>query len=153
MTTSGCIAPCSFVTLHYRLSGAVGDVINTFGGAPATFTLGSGALAPVLEAQLLGLTEGSHAVFDLAPGAVFGVRNADLLQWLSRETLSTQGDDDAQYEIGDVVQFPTPDGQGAFAGSVRAHRQDERGAAVLLDFNHPLAGQGVRFEVQVIGVL
>ena len=48
-----------------------------------------------------------------------------------------------------MVQFPTPDGQGAYAGVVR-----ELGADWLLfDFNHPLAGQPVRFEVQLLGVL
>jgi len=48
-----------------------------------------------------------------------------------------------------VVQFPTPDGQGAYAGVVR----EVGGDWLLFDFNHPLAGQPVRFEVHVIGVL
>ena len=51
---------------------------------------------------------------------------------------------------GDVVQFPTPDGTGSYAGAVQQVRDD---GAVLFDFNHPLAGQPVRFEVHVIGVL
>jgi FKBP-type peptidyl-prolyl cis-trans isomerase SlpA len=55
--------------------------------------------------------------------------------------------------VGDVVQFPTPDGQGQFAGAVCQLRSDARGEAVLFDFNHPLAGQPVTFEVQLIGVL
>ena len=55
--------------------------------------------------------------------------------------------------VGDVVQFPTPDAQGQFAGAVRDLRQDQRGEAVLFDFNHPLAGQPVTFEVHVIGIL
>jgi len=42
--------------------------------------------------------------------------------------------------MGDVVQFPTPDGKGQFAGAVRQFRADEKGEAVLSDFNHPLAG-------------
>ena len=53
--------------------------------------------------------------------------------------------------MGDVVQFPTPDGQGAFAGVVR--EMDAAGEWALFDFNHPLAGQPVTFEVQLIGVL
>ena len=52
-----------------------------------------------------------------------------------------------------MVQFPTPDAQGQFAGAVRDLRQDQRGEAVLFDFNHPLAGQPVTFEVHVIGIL
>jgi FKBP-type peptidyl-prolyl cis-trans isomerase SlpA len=52
--------------------------------------------------------------------------------------------------VGDVVQFPTPDGLGQYAGAVQQVRGD---GAVQFDFNHPLAGQAVVFEVQVIGVL
>ena len=48
----------SFLTLHYRLSGEHGDVINTFGGQPATLSMGDGALAEPLEQRLLGLAEG-----------------------------------------------------------------------------------------------
>jgi FKBP-type peptidyl-prolyl cis-trans isomerase SlpA len=53
------------------------------------------------------------------------------------------------YAPGDVVQFPTPDGQRPVRG------RGARGGPdwLLFDFNHPLAGQPVRFEVQVIGVL
>jgi FKBP-type peptidyl-prolyl cis-trans isomerase SlpA len=53
--------------------------------------------------------------------------------------------------VGDVVQFPTPDGTGSYAG--RGARVGEDDRAVLFDFNHPLAGQPVTFEVQLIGVL
>jgi FKBP-type peptidyl-prolyl cis-trans isomerase SlpA len=148
-----CVQPGSFLTLHYRLSGPAGDVINTFGGQPATLTLGTGELAPAVEAQLLGLPEGSRATFELPAGAAFGERNPDMLQWLARQVLREMGDPQDQYQVGDVVQFPTPDGQGQFAGAVRQLRTDERGEAVLFDFNHPLAGQAVTFEVHVIGVL
>jgi FKBP-type peptidyl-prolyl cis-trans isomerase SlpA len=47
------------------------------------------------------------------------------------------------------VQFPTPDGHGAYAGVVR----EVGGDWLLFDFNHPLAGQPVRLDVHVIGVL
>jgi FKBP-type peptidyl-prolyl cis-trans isomerase SlpA len=59
------------------------------------------------------------------------------------------GDADAHYDVGDVVQFPTPDGAGSYAGLVR----DKGDGWLLFDFNHPLAGQAVQFEVQVLGVL
>ena len=148
-----CVESDSFLTLHYRLAGPAGDLINTFAGKPATLTLGSGALSPALEAHLLGLSEGSRASFDLAPGAAFGERNPDMLQWLARHVLLEMGDAAESYAEGDVVQFPTPDGQGRFAGTVRQLRSDDRGEAVLFDFNHPLAGQAVVFEVHVIGVI
>ena len=148
-----CVQSDSFITLHYRLAGPAGELINTFAGKPATLTLGSGALSPALEAHLLGLNEGSHANFDLPAGAAFGERNPDMLQWLARQVLLDMGDAAESYAVGDVVQFPTPDGQGRFAGTVRQLRSDARGDAVLFDFNHPLAGQPVTFEVHVIGVL
>ena len=147
MTT---VDPGSFLTLHYRLAGPQGDVVSTFGGKPATLTLGTGELSPAVEERLVGLEEGAHASFDLPAGAAFGERNPDMVQWLARRELDSMGDPNERYEVGDVVQLPTPDGLGQFAGVVQAVRDD---GALRLDFNHPLAGQPVTFEVQIIGVL
>ncbi len=152
-TTPAKIQPGSFLTLHYRLSGAAGDVINTFNDKPATLTLGTGELAPALEQHLIGLAEGSHVTFELPAGEAFGPHNPDMLQWLARRELIDMGEPDEVYQVGDVLQFPTPDGSGKFAGSVQGFRSDDKGEAVLFDFNHPLAGKPVTFEVQVIGVL
>ena len=152
-TTSPLVQAGSFLTLHYRLAGPAGEIINTFGGQPATLTLGTGALSPAVEAYLLGLPEDSRTTFELPAGVAFGQRNPDMLQWMARKVLTDMGDKNAEYQVGDVVQFPTPDGQGQFAGAVCQLRSDDRGEAVLFDFNHPLAGQPVTFEVQLIGVL
>jgi FKBP-type peptidyl-prolyl cis-trans isomerase SlpA len=138
------------LTLHYRLTGPQGDaIVDTFNDKPATLSLGSGELAPAMEARLIGLEEGVRARFELAPGEAFGERNPELQQWVKRSLLQQLGDPDEQYHVGDVVQFPTPDGRGSYAGVVRELGHD----AVLFDFNHPLAGVAVGFEVQVIGVL
>ncbi|MBT9487421.1 MAG: FKBP-type peptidyl-prolyl cis-trans isomerase [Rubrivivax sp.] len=140
----------SFLTLHYRLTGPDGaDVVSTFGDKPATLSLGAGQLAPAIEAMLLGLPEGAHERFDLPAGAAYGDRNPELQQRVRRSLLAELGDPDAEYQVGDVVSFPTPDGQGAYAGVVRETADDW----LLFDFNHPLAGQPVRFEVQLLGVL
>jgi FKBP-type peptidyl-prolyl cis-trans isomerase SlpA len=139
----------SFLTLHYRLSGPQGDIINTFGDKPATLSLGTGELSPAVEQRLMGLEEGTRATFELAAGEAFGERKADMVQWVARKLLTSLGDPDEQYSVGDVVQFPTPDGMGSYAGAVQQVRAD----AVLFDFNHPLASQPVSFEVQLIGVL
>lgn len=139
----------SFVTLHYRLSGAQGDIINTFDDKPATLSIGSGELTPALEQRLIGLTDGDHQTFDLSPGEAFGQRNPEMLQWVSKSILKEFGDPDEQYQIGDVVQFPAPTGKGAFAGAIQQVADD----AVLFDFNHPLADQALTFEVKIIGVL
>lgn len=145
------VQPGSFLTLHYRLAGPAGDVINTFNDKPATLTLGNGELSPALEQRLLGLEEGTRASFDLAAGEAFGPRNAEMQQWVARQMLSELGDPDEQYALGDVATFPTPDGQGSYAGSVVEVRESD--GAVRFDFNHPLAGQPVTFEVEVIGAL
>jgi FKBP-type peptidyl-prolyl cis-trans isomerase SlpA len=140
----------SFLTLHYRLAGPDGaDIINTFADKPATLSLGTGELAPAMESRLIGLPEGTRTTFQLAPGEAFGERNAELLQRVKRGLLDELGDPDESYHVGDVVQFPTPDGQGAYAGVVREIGDEW----LLFDFNHPLAGQPVTFEVQLIGVL
>ena len=147
MTT---VEPASFLTLHYRLAGPQGDVINTFGGPPATLSLGAGELSPAVEQRLIGLEEGVRATFQIPAGEAFGERNPDMQQWLARKELDAMGDPDERYAVGEVVQLPTPDGQGQFAAVVQAVRED---GALRLDFNHPLAGQPVTFEVQLIGVL
>jgi FKBP-type peptidyl-prolyl cis-trans isomerase SlpA len=51
------------------------------------------------------------------------------------------------------VQFPTPDGQSSYAGVVREAGTSDGGDWLLFDFNHPLAGCPVRFDVRLIGVL
>ena len=102
-----------------------------------------------MERRLLGLPEGTRTVFSLAAGEAFGDRNPEMLQRVKRSLLAELGDPDAEYRVGDVVQFPTPDGSGSYAGVVR----DTGDAWLLFDFNHPLAGQPVTFEVHVIGVL
>ncbi len=144
------VQPGSFLTLHYRLAGPDGQaVVDTFDDKPATLSLGAGQLAPALEAQLLGLAEGTRQRFELPAGAAFGERNPQMLQRVKRTLLAELGDPDADYAVGDVVQFPTPDGAPGFAGVVREEGPDW----LLFDFNHPLAGQPVSFEVQLLGVL
>jgi FKBP-type peptidyl-prolyl cis-trans isomerase SlpA len=144
------VRPDSHLTLHYRISLARtgDDVISTFSDRPATLTLGLGQLVEPLERCLLGLREGEAAHFDLAPEQAFGPRNPALLQRVSRAMLETHGERGAGYAPGDLLDFAAPDG-GRYAGVVK--EVDETGA--LLDFNHPLAGQPIRFEVRILGVL
>ena len=144
------VEPGSFLTLHYRLAGPQGDIINTFGDKPATLSLGSGELTPAVEQRLLGLQEGTRTTLEIPAGEAFGERNPDMQQWVARKLLSELGDPMEKYAPGDVVQFPTPDGLGSYAGTVLEVAAD---GAVLFDFNHPLAGQPVTFEVHLIGVL
>ena len=144
------VQPGSFLTLHYRLAGPDGqDVVSTFHDKPATLSLGTGQLAPAIEACLLGMAEGAHETLELPAGAAFGEHNPGLLQRVKLSLLHEFGEPDARYEPGDVVQFPSPNGAPGPAGMVREVGPDW----LLFDFNHPLAGRPVRFEVKLLGVL
>ncbi|MEO0314300.1 MAG: hypothetical protein RI928_756 [Pseudomonadota bacterium] len=143
------VTQSTFLTLHYRLSTLEGqDIVSTFEENPATLQVGSGQLAPFLESCLLGLPEGAHQSFELTADQAFGPRNPDLLQRVSLSTLRENSDPDQIYSVGDLVDFAAPGG-GQFAGVLL--EMSERDA--LFDFNHPLAGQAVKFEVRIIGVL
>ena len=82
----------SFLTLHYRLSGPAGDVINTFNDKPATLSLGAGELSPAVEQRLLGLAEGTRTTFEMPAGEAFGERNGDMMQWVARKLMNELGD-------------------------------------------------------------
>ncbi len=143
------VTASAYLTLHYRLATAQGtDLITTFAGNPATLMLGQGQLAPFLEDCLIGMEEGAHQTFTLAPGQAFGERNAELIRDVTRATLDENSVPGTDYRIGDLVDFAAPGG-GRFAGVLRELRDD----AATFDFNHPLAGQSLQFEVKLISVL
>lgn len=154
--TNPTIAADSFVTLHYRISltqAADGDFLNTdflntFEGKPATLQMGAGQLAPPLEEKMIGLPQGAHTVFELPPGSAYGERNPELLQRVSRKLLTEQSELGTEFMPGDVVEFAAPGG-GRYAGVLK----ELDGEGALFDFNHPLAGQALRFEVKVLSVL
>ncbi|HJV00934.1 MAG TPA: peptidylprolyl isomerase [Burkholderiaceae bacterium] len=143
------VTKSAYLTLHYRLATLDGtDIVTTFNGNPATLMLGQGQLAPFLEDCLLGLPEGTHKTFELAPAQGFGERNPELVRLVSRATLDENSDPEAEYKVGDLIDFAAPGG-GRFAGVLREIGEE----SALFDFNHPLAGQSLRFEVNLISVL
>ena len=143
----------AFLTLHYRLCGPEGQAwIDTFADKPATLSLDGGQLSPALEACLMGMQEGERKIFELPAGVAFGEHDPDKVQWVARKLLVELGADVDALGEGDVIQFPSPHGDGAhIAGSVVALREDR--SAWRFDFNHPLAGRATTFEVQLIVVL
>ncbi len=143
------VKPGSHVTLHYRLALADGaDIVNTFSDKPATLLLGAGQLAPSLEEILTGLKAGDHSTFRLAPEQAFGPRNPDMIQRVSLATLRENGMVGDDFAPGDLIEFNAPDG-GRYAGVLKEIGE----TAALFDFNHPLAGQALTFEVKIIGIL
>lgn len=139
--------PSSHLTLHYRIALAEAphaEVLSTFGGNPATLVLGSGELAPALEDCLVGLAGGESRVFHLPPGKAFGAYRDELLKTLPAEAFP----DAVVPRPGQVMEFAGPGGA-RIAGLVRETGNGE----ALVDFNHPLAGRPVRFEVEILAVL
>ena len=139
------IQPDSFLTLHYRLTTQDGEeVVSTFDLGPATIQLGNGELNENLEVCLVGLKPGEHAVFEVPAEAGFGQHNPGLVQRIARNALPVGAD----LKENTLIEFTSPEGA-EFAGFVR--ELDDTHA--LMDFNHPLAGKSLRFEVQILGLL
>ena len=135
----------SFLTLHYRISALDGEeFLSTFDMSPATLQMGSGQLAENLESVLIGLSAHERFVFQLEPNEAFGQHNDRLVERISRSGLPAE----MELKENSVVEFTAPNG-GTFAGFLR--QLDPTHA--LFDFNHPMAGKTIRFEVEIIGIM
>ena len=135
----------SYLTLHYRITAVDGEeFLSTFDMSPATLQMGSGQLADPLESVLIGLPAHERFVFELEPEEAFGQYNPRLVERLARGSLPA----DMELKENSVVEFTAPSG-GAFAGFLR----ELDATHALFDFNHPMAGKTIRFEVQIIGIM
>jgi len=136
----------SLVTLHYRIATSDNntEMVSTFAATPATLQLGNGELAATLEACLAGLAVGEHRTFTLAPEQAFGVHNPQMVGRVPRDALPPA----AEPKLYEPVSLTAEDGSSYSALVVELDEE-----CVLLDFNHPLAGKSIMFEVKVIGIL
>ena len=145
ITASEAITATSFVTLHYRVSLDDGtEVISTFGMNPATLQMGAGQLSTNLENCLLGLEAEEERHFELEAGLAYGARNPLLLQKIERASLPAS----VKLIVGQPIHLTSDTGI-PYAGMIEAV-DDEW---VTVDFNHPLAGRKIFFDVAIIGVL
>lgn len=131
------------VTLHFTLKLEDGtEVDSTRDKQPATFQFGDGNLPPGFEAPIKGLTDGDTGSYTIVPEHAFGQRNPQNVQRIPRDSF-----EGPELEEGLVMSFADANG-GELPGVVTGI--DDR--HVEVDFNHPLAGRTLTFEVEVIEV-
>lgn len=132
------------VTLHFALSLEDGTAVDSnFEGEPATFKVGDGSLLPGFEQVLMGLEAGASESFSILPEQGFGQPNPNNLQQMDRREF----DPGLNLEPGLVLSFA--DANQAELPGVVAEMNDE---FVTIDFNHPLAGRTIQFDVKIISV-
>lgn len=138
------IGPGKKVTLHFSVALANGEVVDSTRtkNAPAEFVVGDGSLLPGFEKALFGLKEGDRRSVFIDARHGFGDWNPDNQQVFTKVQFSGM-----KLEPGLVISFA--DKSGELPGVVK-----EVGAeTVTVDFNHPLAGRDLVFEVDIIRVM
>ncbi|QIB66346.1 FKBP-type peptidyl-prolyl cis-trans isomerase [Kineobactrum salinum] len=116
------------------------EVDSNFGGEPVDFVVGDGSLLPGFERRLFGMSPGQRQMFTVPPEDAFGQPNNNNVQVISREHF----DEEAELEIGLLFSFADAGG-GELPGLVVGFDEEE----VTVDFNHPLSGRTILFDVLV----
>ena len=133
----------STVTLHFSLKFDNGEVVDSnFEKDPATFTIGDGSLLPGFERVLFGLKDADKRTFEILPEQGFGTPNEQNIQVMPRSQF-----DSMELDYGVLVIFKDAAG-GEMPGVVKAFNDQQ----VTIDFNHPLAGKVITFDVEIIQV-
>lgn len=138
------VGPGTKVTLHFSLTFANGDVIDSnFERDPATFTVGDGSLLVGFEKAIFGMQEGDRDTFLIKPEEGFGQRNPNNIQEIARDQF---GED---IELSEGLMLSFADAQKTELPGVVQRFDDER---VIVDFNHPLAGREILFDVAILRI-
>jgi FKBP-type peptidyl-prolyl cis-trans isomerase SlpA len=116
------------------------EVDSNFGGEAVSFAVGDGSLLPGFERQLMGMQPGERKLFQVLPEDAFGQPNENNVQRIPRNGF----DDAMELELGLVCSFADAAG-GEVPGMVVAFDESE----VTVDFNHPLAGRTILFDVHI----
>lgn len=138
------IGPGTKVTLHFALRLQDGEVIDSnFEREPATFVVGDGNLLPGFEKAIFGLLEGERKTLTITPEQGFGQRNPNNLQEFARSEFAP----DMELKEGLVLSFS--DAQKTELPGVVSHFDEQ---VVIVDFNHPLAGREIVFDVAILKI-
>ena len=130
------------ITLHFEIRLQNGDVVDSnFASQPATFTVGDGNMLAGFEAAIFGLKAGDRQIFKITPEHGFGMPNPSNIQKVGRESFSG-----IELEAGLVIGFQ--DASGELPGVVVSFDDIN----VEVDFNHPLAGKDLEFEVEILQI-
>ncbi|WP_415902250.1 FKBP-type peptidyl-prolyl cis-trans isomerase [Neptuniibacter sp. QD29_5] len=137
------IGPGKTVTLHFAIKLEDGQIIDSnFEAEPATFTVGDGNLLEGFEKALFGLEEGTKQTLKILPENGFGMSNPSNVQNIPRSQFEGM-----ELEQGLVISFADA-GNGELPGVI-AEFDDK---IVSVDFNHPLAGKKLDFQVEILQV-
>ena len=137
------IGPDKEVTLHFALKLENGDVVDsTFDKQPATFKVGDGNLLPGFEVALYGFKAGDKRSLQIEPENAFGQPNPQNVQVMPRGQFQ-----DMELSVGLLIIFNDA-ANAELPGIVRAFDEQQ----VTIDFNHPLAGKTLSFDVEIIEV-
>lgn len=133
----------SQVTLHFALKLESGEVVDsTFGKQPATFAVGDGNLLPGFENALFGLKAGDKRTLPVAPEQGFGQPNPQNVQVMPRAQFEGM-------ELSEGLLVIFNDAANTELPGVVKHFDASH---VTVDFNHPLAGKPLTFEVDILEV-
>lgn len=138
------IKPGSHVTLHLSLTLPDDtEALSTFGEEPLDLVIGDGTLIQGLELALFGLKPGDKQSLTLEPELAYGLHDPSLVHEMPLADFSPE----QTPARGEIIGFNTPSGDET-AGMVMAVTED----SATIDFNHPLAGKEIRFEVEILSV-
>jgi len=138
------IGPGSEVLMHFTLSLADGTVADsTDEDEPLRFVMGDGTLIEGLELVLYGLKPGDRQCLSIDPRDAFGFPDEENIHTMPRSEFPAE----MQLEAGLIISFTTPSGE-EVPGAIREIKDDE----VVVDFNHPLAGNEIIFDVEILEI-
>ena len=133
-----------FVSVDYKGTLQNGDVFDTSNERqPLEIKVGAGQLIAVFENELLGMSLNERKTFTLEPEDAYGQRNEDLKRDIPRADIPPE----LNPQVGMMVDLQSPEGQQIPAQIV--HLDEEK---LTLDMNHPLAGETLSFEIEVVGI-